>query len=61
MSDKKIEVPQKSFNFNNFYISHVFNSIPNDSRTCDIHYKNNIKIFGELSSILSLNCLQFCR
>ena len=41
-------------------ISHLFNSISFNSKTCDIHNKYNIKFVGELSSILSVNCLQFC-
>ena len=36
------------------------NSISVNSKNCDNHYKHNIKFVGELSSILSVNCLQFC-
>ena len=43
------------------YISHSFNSISIKSKNFDIHYKYNIKSVDELSSILSVNCLQFCR
>ena len=44
-----------------FYISHSFNCISIKSENCDIHYKYNIKFVDELFSILSVNCLQFCR
>ena len=36
-------------------------SISINSKNCDIHYKYNIKFVCELSSILSVNCLQFCQ
>ena len=32
-----------------------------NGENCDIPYKYNTKFVDELSSILSVNCLQFCR